>query len=98
MNIHRIVITGAVALALVAGGTAAGAAIAAGPIDGNGVIHGCYTSKGQIRRLVHLCPRTARYHLPGRGYSYLLEPAGAAGTGRSNRAGGSGRAGRPARS
>ena len=41
----RAVITTAAALALVAGGTAAGAAIAAGPVDGSGVIHGCYTSK-----------------------------------------------------
>lgn len=41
MNIRGIVITGAAALALVAGGTAAGAVIA-GPIDGSGVVHGCY--------------------------------------------------------
>jgi hypothetical protein len=45
MKASRIVITGAAALALVAGGTAAGAAIAASPVDGSGVIHGCYTSK-----------------------------------------------------
>lgn len=37
--------TGA-ALALIAGGTAAGAAIA-GPVDGNGVIHGCYYKPDQ---------------------------------------------------
>jgi hypothetical protein len=36
------VITGAAALALVAGGTAAGAAIASGPVDGSGVVHACY--------------------------------------------------------
>ena len=45
MNIRRITITGATALALVAGGTAAGAAIATGPVDSSGVIHGCYTNK-----------------------------------------------------
>ena len=33
----------AAAFALVAGGTAAGAAIA-GPVDGSGVIHGCWTN------------------------------------------------------
>jgi hypothetical protein len=33
----------AAAIALIAGGTAAGAAIA-GPIDGSGVIHGCWTN------------------------------------------------------
>jgi Collagen triple helix repeat (20 copies) len=44
MNIRRIMITGAAALALVFGGTAAGATIAAGPVDGSGVIHGCWTS------------------------------------------------------
>jgi hypothetical protein len=41
MKTSKIVITGAAVLALVAGGTAAGAA-AAGPIDSSGVIHGCY--------------------------------------------------------
>jgi Collagen triple helix repeat (20 copies) len=44
MRIRRIVITGAAALALVVGGTAAGAAIAAGPVDSSGVIHGCWTN------------------------------------------------------
>jgi hypothetical protein len=44
MNIRRIAITGAAALALVAGGTAAGAAVAASPIGGDGVIHGCWTN------------------------------------------------------
>ena len=43
-RLRRIVITGAAALALVAGGTAAGAAIASGPIDSQGVIHGCWTN------------------------------------------------------
>jgi hypothetical protein len=42
MNVKKIVLTGAAALALVAGGTAAGATIASSPIDGSGVIHGCY--------------------------------------------------------
>ncbi len=41
MKTSKIVITGAAVLALVAGGTAAGAAVA-GPIDSSGVIHGCY--------------------------------------------------------
>jgi hypothetical protein len=41
MHVRRIVFTGAAALALVAGGTAAGAAIAGSPIDSSGVIHGC---------------------------------------------------------
>jgi hypothetical protein len=44
MHVRRIVITGATALALVAGGTAAGAAIT-GPVGGDGTIHGCYTSQ-----------------------------------------------------
>lgn len=50
----RIVITGAAALALVAGGTAAGAAIAGSPIDSSGVIHGCYygASKGGTSQVV----------------------------------------------
>jgi hypothetical protein len=39
---RKIVLTGAAALALVAGGTAAGAAIASGPVDSSGVVHGCY--------------------------------------------------------
>ena len=44
MNIRRIVITVAAALALVAGGSAAGAAIAAGPVGSDGTIHGCWTN------------------------------------------------------
>lgn len=40
----KILISAAAGLALVAVATAAGAAVA-GPIDGNGVIHGCYTNK-----------------------------------------------------
>jgi Collagen triple helix repeat (20 copies) len=44
LRISKAVITGAAALALVAGGTAAGAALAAGPVDGSGVIHGCWTN------------------------------------------------------
>jgi hypothetical protein len=42
-RLRTIVLTSAGALALVAGGTAAGAAIA-GPVDGSGVIHACYTT------------------------------------------------------
>jgi Collagen triple helix repeat (20 copies) len=44
LKFRRAVITGATALALVAGGTAAGAAIGSGPVDSNGVIHGCWTN------------------------------------------------------
>ena len=44
MTVSRIVITAAAALALVAGGTSAGAAIAGGPVDSSGVIHGCWTN------------------------------------------------------
>ena len=59
MNIRRIVITGAAALALVAGGTAAGAAIADGPVS-NGVIQGCYDSGGNVKVLIAgetTCPK-----------------------------------------
>jgi hypothetical protein len=38
------VISGVAAMALVGGGTAAGAAISGGPIDASGVIHGCWTN------------------------------------------------------
>jgi Divergent InlB B-repeat domain/Collagen triple helix repeat (20 copies) len=38
------VITGAAALTLVAGGTAAGATIAGNPTDSSGIIHGCWTN------------------------------------------------------
>jgi hypothetical protein len=41
---RNILVASGAALALLAGGTAAGAAIA-GPIDSNGVIYGCYTIK-----------------------------------------------------
>jgi hypothetical protein len=44
MNGRRITLTMAAALALVAGGTAAGAAIESGPVDSSGVVHGCYTT------------------------------------------------------
>jgi hypothetical protein len=44
MNGRRIILTVAAALALVVGGTAAGAAIASGPVDSSGVVHGCYTT------------------------------------------------------
>ena len=39
-----ILIASAAALTLLAGGATAGATIAAGPIDGSGVIHGCWTN------------------------------------------------------
>jgi len=41
---RTIVISGASALILLAAGTTAGAAIT-GPVDGSGVISGCYTTK-----------------------------------------------------
>jgi hypothetical protein len=44
LRLRRIVITGAAALTLVAGGPAAGAAITSGPVDSSGAIHGCYTN------------------------------------------------------
>jgi hypothetical protein len=44
MHVRRIVIIGAAALALAAGGTAAGAAVA-GPVGGDGTSHGCYTNQ-----------------------------------------------------
>jgi collagen type I alpha len=44
MRMRVIAITGAAALALLAGGTAAGAAMAAGPVDASNVIHGCYSN------------------------------------------------------
>jgi hypothetical protein len=43
MHLKRMLLIGGTALALVAGGTAAGAAIASGPVDSSGVVHGCYT-------------------------------------------------------
>lgn len=39
-----ILISAGAGLVLLAGGTTAGAAIAAGPVDGSGVIHGCWTN------------------------------------------------------
>lgn len=44
LGLRKALITGAVSVALVAGGTAAGAAIASGPVDGQGVIHGCWSN------------------------------------------------------
>lgn len=40
----RILISAGAGLALLTGGTAAGAAIAKGPVDSSGVIHGCWTN------------------------------------------------------
>jgi hypothetical protein len=51
LRIGRVVITGAAALALVAGGTAASAALSTGPVT-NGVINGCYDSGGNVKVLV----------------------------------------------
>jgi hypothetical protein len=44
LTTKSMVIAGGAALVLLAGGTAAGAAIASGPVDGSGVIHGCWTN------------------------------------------------------
>lgn len=52
MNVNKIVIAGAVALVVAVGGTAAAAAVIAGPIDSKGIIHGCYypaTASGSHR-------------------------------------------------
>jgi hypothetical protein len=64
MKHNRVVIGGAAALAVLAGGAAAGAAVTASPIDGAGVIHGCYyrASAGGSHRIVlqdagRRCPR-----------------------------------------
>ena len=43
-----IAISAASGLALLAGGTAAGAAIA-GPVGGDGTIHGCYDVGGNVK-------------------------------------------------
>lgn len=45
MKLPRIVLTGTAALALVAGGTAVGAAVTSSPVDAGNVIHGCKTTK-----------------------------------------------------
>ena len=42
---RRVIIAAGAALALVTSGTAAGAAVASGPTDSSGVIHGCYTNQ-----------------------------------------------------
>jgi hypothetical protein len=42
---RKALVIGGAAAALLAAGTAAGAAIAASPIDSSGVIHGCYTTQ-----------------------------------------------------
>lgn len=44
---RRIAACGGTALTLLAGGSVAGAAVGGGPIDGSGVIHGCYRTKGR---------------------------------------------------
>lgn len=44
-KLKKLAVAAGGSLVLLAGGTAAGAAMAAGPVDGSGVIHGCYTNK-----------------------------------------------------
>jgi hypothetical protein len=46
LKLHGMMAAGAAAVALTAGGTAAGMAIAAGPVDSAGVVHGCYAPQG----------------------------------------------------
>jgi len=59
-----ILISAGAGLVLLAAGTTAGAAIAGGPVDGSGVIHGCYTTKTmdgshvfQLQDAGTTCPR-----------------------------------------
>jgi hypothetical protein len=61
MKAKRIAGAGAAALALAIGGTAAVAAVTAGPIDGAGVIHGCYypaTASGSHKVVLQNAGRT----------------------------------------
>src|SRR4051812_40558712 len=65
MAVRRIAITAAAAAALLAVGTAAGAAIA-GPVDAGGVIHGCYyaadksgTSQVVLQQSGTTCPKNS---------------------------------------
>jgi hypothetical protein len=44
LGLRKALITAAVSVALVGGGTAAGAAVASSPVDGSGVILGCWTN------------------------------------------------------
>jgi hypothetical protein len=87
MRIRMIAITGAGALTVLAGGTAAGAAIAAGPVDGSGVVHGCYTTnaiKGSHALVLQdsdtTCPNsTTAIQWNQQGPAGATGPAGAAG-------------------
>jgi hypothetical protein len=45
MRRSRILLAAVAAVGLVSGGTAAAAGLAASPVDGSGVIHGCWTTK-----------------------------------------------------
>jgi hypothetical protein len=79
---NKAVVTTAAALALVACGTAAGAAVLAGPIGSDGVIHACYTTTAihgshavVLQNTGRRCPRgttaiswnqTGRQGVPGR--------------------------------
>jgi hypothetical protein len=61
---RRIAITGVAALTLLGGGTIAGAAVANSPIDGSGVIHGCYNPRSRhgsytvrLQSMGTSCPR-----------------------------------------
>ena len=83
---RSMLISIAAAMALVAGGTAAGAAIA-GPIDGSGVIHGCWTNAAINGTHVFVlqdagtaCPRgTAAISWNQQGPAGPVGPAGPAG-------------------
>ena len=73
-----IAISAASGLALLAGGTAAGAAIA-GPVGGDGTIHGCYDVGGNVKVVdaSAACPKG--YTALNWGQAGPKGPAGAAG-------------------
>jgi hypothetical protein len=87
MRLRTIGLAGVSALVLVAGGTAAGAAVAAGPVDGSGVIHGCYTNAAingshalVLQDAATNCPRgTTAISWNVQGPAGPAGPAGAAG-------------------
>jgi hypothetical protein len=69
LNVVKVAIVGAAAVALVAAGTAAGAAIRYSPRGGSGVIHGCY-SKPAINGSHRFMLQNARTACPP-GYSAI---------------------------
>ena len=71
--LSKAVITGAAALALVAGATAVGVVITSSPVDGNAVIHGCYTNQALNGTHVFAL-QDAGNNMPQGHHSDLLEP------------------------